>query len=431
MLFRDITILDRNLDVLEHRYVGIKDGKIDYIGTEAPQDPKRYGEAYNGKNRLLMSGFFNAHAHTPMVLMRGYGENMRLQSWLNDRIFPYEEKITGEDVYWGSLYQLAEGLRFGVVSNTDMYYFGGNMAQAAADSGVKSNLSVSITCFGDEDLKQLELFKEAQKVFSDWNGAEEGRIRVDMSLHAEYTSTPKVVRQLADFTKEIGAGMHVHVAETETEVADCARRHDGKTPVEYFNELGLFDSPTTAAHCVWLSEGDFDILKDKNVTAASCPISNLKLASGICDASRMLEKGINVAVGTDSTASNNSLNFIEEIKFFSLLHKYAKGDPTLITPKEALYAATAAGAKSQGRGNTGVLEVGKQADLIVLDLSGPQMKPVHDLLNNLVYSASGSDVVLTMVDGRVLYREGEFPSIDMERAEWQVERSNQRILKEL
>ncbi len=362
--------------------------------------------------------------------MRGYGENMSLQSWLNDRIFPFEAKLNGEDVYYATLLGIAESVRFGIVSTTDMYYFCDRMADAILESGVKNNLGRGLTCFTDEDLKDLIAYKESKELYEKYHNSGNGRIKVDMSLHAEYTSNPKIVRQFAEFTKEIGANMHVHVSETQKEHEECKQRH-GKTPIEYFNDLGLLDSKTTAAHCVWVEDNDIDIMLEKGVTVASCPVSNLKLASGVCNVPRMLEKGINVAIGTDSVASNNSLNYIEEIKFFTLLNKEKHKDPTLVTPKQALYAATRAGALGQGRADTGKLAEGYKADLIVLDISDVHMFPVHNLVNNVVYSASGSDVVLTMVDGKPVYRDGEYLTIDIEKVKYEVENSKNRILASL
>ncbi|MDD2484363.1 MAG: amidohydrolase [Eubacteriales bacterium] len=429
MLFKNITILDAALDAKENMYVGIKDNKIDYIGTKAPRED--YGEVYEGKEKLLMSGFFNAHAHTPMTLLRGYGENMTLQDWLTKRIFPFEDKLVGADVYNATLLGIAESLRFGIVSTTDMYYFCDRMAEAIIESGAKNNLSRGLTCFTDADLFDLVAWKESKDLIKTFNQAADGRILVDMSLHAEYTSNEKIARQFADYTKEIGTRMHVHISETKQEHEDCKMRHRGLTPVAYLNEVGLFDSKTTAAHCVWLENEDFDILAEKGVTVATCPVSNLKLASGICNVTELLARGVNVAIGTDSVSSNNSLNFIEEIKFFALLHKERQGDPTVITPKEALYAATRAGALSQSRNNSGILAEGFRADLIVLDLSGPHMTPTHDLRNNVVYAASGSDVVLTMVDGKVLYKDGDYLTIDLEKVKYEAEKSKDRILFEL
>ncbi|MBE6031640.1 MAG: amidohydrolase [Clostridiales bacterium] len=429
MLFKNITILDENLEIRENCYVGIKDSLIDYIGSEEPQAD--YGEVYDGKGRLLMPGFVNGHAHTPMTLLRGYGENLKLDQWLNERIFPFEAKLTGEDVYYSTLLGIAESLRYGIVSTTDMYYFCNDMANAFKESGAKANIGRALTCFEVKAIEELESFQEAKALYKDWHGAADGRILVDMSLHAEYTSNARLVKELADYTKDLGARMHVHCSETLNEVEGCKARHKGRTPVEYFAEQGLLNQPATLAHCVWLEGDDFNILKEKGATVATCPVSNLKLSSGICNVPKLLEKGVNVMIGTDSVSSNNSLNFIEEMKFFALLNKERREDPTLITPKETLYAATAAGAAAQGRSDCGKLAVGYKADLIVLDITGPNMYPVHDLLNNIVYSASGSDVVMTMADGKVLYKDGEYLTIDIEKVKYEVERSKVRILNEL
>ncbi|MBR0600436.1 amidohydrolase [Sinanaerobacter chloroacetimidivorans] len=428
MLFQNIKILDEKLNCKDPMYVGIKGDKIDYIGTEAPKED--YGESYDGRGKLLMSGFFNSHAHTPMTLMRGYGENMSLQDWLTLRIFPFEDKLNGEAVYYGMLLGIAESLRFGIVSTTDMYYFGDEMARAILESGVKNNLGRGVVNFTDEPPDLLPGMQETKHLFETYHNEGGGRLKVDISLHGEYTSNPKTAEYLAGYARANGANMHVHVSETQFETEECKKRH-GMTPVQYLNARGIFDARTTAAHCVWLEEDDFDILAQKGVTVASCPVSNLKLASGVCNVPLLLKKGVNVAIGTDSVASNNSLNIIEEMKFFAVANKGKQFDPTLITPAEALTAATAAGAKGQGRDDTGKLAVGYKADLIVLDLMQPNMVPIHNMVNNIVYAASGSDILLTMVDGRVLYRNGEYLTIDMEKTLYGVEKAIERILGEL
>ncbi len=429
MLFKNITVLDEDLNIQKAMYVGTKGDRIAYIGNSMPK--VGYGEVLDGAGKLLMSGFFNSHAHTPMTLMRGYGESLSLQDWLNKRIFPFEAHLTGEDVYYATLLGIAESLRFGIVSTTDMYYFCDLMAEAFIESGAKANIGRGITCFTDQDLKELPAYQESKDLYEQYNESGEGRVRIDMSLHAEYTSNPKIVAQLAEFTKELGTRMHVHLSETVAEHEGCKERHQGKTPAEYFNDLELLDSKTTAAHCVYIEGDDFHILKEKGVTVASNPISNLKLASGVCNVPKLLEEGINVAIGTDSVASNNSLNYIEEMKFFGLVHKEKFRDPRLTTPRQTIYAGTRAGALGQGREDSGILKDGMKADLIVLDISGPHMYPAHDLANNLVYAASGSDVILTMVDGNILYREGNFPTIDMEKVRFETDRSIRRIIEAL
>lgn len=428
MLFKNITILDDQFKIRENMYVGTVEDKITYISNESPKE--NFGRVYDGRNKLLMSGFFNTHAHSPMSLLRGYGENMALQDWLTKRIFPFEDKLTGEAVYWGTLLAMAESIRYGIVSTTDMYYFAEDMIRAIDESGTKNNISRSITCFSDADLWELESAMEMKDIYERYNDTSNGRIKVDMSIHAEYTSNPKIVRQMAEYTKKIGANMHVHLSETQTEHEECKQRH-GKTPAEYFNSLGLFDTPTTAAHCVWLEPSDYGVLREKGVTVACNPVSNMKLASGICNVPELLRQGINVSLGTDSVASNNSLNFIEEIKFFALASKAGFKDPTAVTPVQALRAATVSGAKTQGRTDCGLIKVGNKADLIVLDISGPNMYPVHDMINNLVYSASGSDVIMTVADGKILYENGEYKTIDIEKTVFEADRMTKKILKQL
>lgn len=426
MLFKNITILDESFDIKENMYVGIKGDSIDYIGDLEPE--MDYGQVYDGEKKLLMPGFYNAHGHSAMSLMRGYGENLSLQDWLSKKIFPFEDKLYRKAIYWATQLTMAESMRFGIVSTTDMYYFIDDMVRAIIKSGEKCNVSRAVVNNTGMEPKELESYGEMIETAITYHGFKNNKILVDNSIHAEYTSDEKTVRAVSEITKEMGLGMHVHIAETEYETLECMKRHGGKTPVEYFYDLGLFDSRTTAAHCVWLKDEDMDILKEKNVTVASNPISNLKLASGICDVPSLYKKGVNVAIGTDSVASNNSLNFFEEIKTFALLGKIKSGDPSLMTPKQVLYSATRAGALSQGRNDCGLIKKGFKADLIVVDLNVPNMQPVHNVSNNLVYSASGNDVILTMVDGRVIYKNGEYLTLDLETVIYETNYAKNKIL---
>jgi 5-methylthioadenosine/S-adenosylhomocysteine deaminase len=429
MLFRNITILTPDGGAKEGAFVGVRGGTIDYVGDAPP--PGDWGRKYDGAGKLLMPGFYNAHAHSPMTLMRGYGENLVLQEWLIARIFPFEANIYPEAVYHATLLAMAESFRYGVVSSSDAYFFAEEMARAVLESGAKANVARSLAGFDeDQDMYGMDSFKEAKRVFEEYDGAENGRVRIDMSLHMEETSTERLARQLAEYSAKIGARIQTHVSETQSEHEGCKERHGGRTPVAYFADLGLFDSPATAAHCVWVEREDMAIMNEKGVTVASCPVSNLKLASGVANVPALLDAGVSVAIGTDSVASNNSLNMIEEIKFFALLNKERREDPTLITPRQAIYAATRAGALSQGRDDCGLVKEGFRADLIVLDLSSPGMRPVFDLYNNVAYSASGGDVVLTMVDGKVVYESGEYPTIDVARAIYETERACAKIAKE-
>lgn len=429
MLFKNITMLNENLDVEKERYVLVKGDRIAYIGDKPPAEP--CGREYDGRGKLLMSGFFNAHAHSPMTLMRGYGENLALQDWLTKKIFPFEDKLDSNAVYWGTMLAMAESLKFGIVSTSDMYYFCEDMAEAVAECGAKSNISRSVTNITGEDPQTLTSMKENTDFYNKYHNTADGRIRVDMSLHGEYTSDARTARVLADCARDAGdVIIHVHLSETKLEHEECKQRH-GMTPAAYMEKMGLFDVPALAAHCVYAEDDDMDIFRAKGVTVATNPVSNMKLASGVCNASKVIDKGVNLAIGTDSVASNNSLNFIEEMKTLAISSKVYYADPTLITPKDALRAATSGGAKAQGRTDSGILKVGNKADLIVLDISGPNMHPVHSLINNIVYSCSGGEVIMTMVDGNVLYENGIYSLIDIEKTVYEVEKATQRILERL
>ncbi len=350
--------------------VGTDGVHIDYIGSELPE--KDYGRVYEGEGKLLMCAFYNAHGHSTMALMRGYGENMVLQDWLNKRIFPFEDKLDSNSVYWGTLLSMAESMRFGIVSTSDMYYFIDDMVKATLDSGMKGNISRAIVNFDDSDVWQLPSMQEMKRTFEAYHNTEGERIKMDVSIHAEYTSRPSAVTAVSEYGKEAGTRMHIHVSETRSEHEECKQRH-GKTPIQYFNDLGAFDLPAIAAHCVWIEGEDFDIIKEKGVTVATNPISNLKLASGVCNVPELLKRGINVAIGTDSVASNNSLNFFEEMKVFAMISKMMYHDPTVVTPEQTLRAATRGGALAQGREDCGLLKEGFRADLIVVDVDKPNM----------------------------------------------------------
>ncbi len=429
MLFKNIKILDEDLNIRDNMYVATEGERLSFIGDFLPVG--EHGEEVDGRGKLLMPAFYNAHGHSPMSLLRGYAENMSLNDWLVKRIFPFEDKLDSNAVYYGTLLSLAESLRFGIVSTSDMYYFMDDMAAAYIEAGCKGNMSRGIAFFDDGEPWEAPCFKEMKNSFEKYHGIESGRIKIDVSIHAEYTSTPEAVRAVSEYGKEVGAIMHMHISETKTEHEACKERRNGLTPVRYFDSIGVLDMPVLAAHCVWLDEEDMDILREKNVSVASNPISNMKLASGVCNVPELLRRGIRVAIGTDSVSSNNSLDFFEEIKAFAVASKMYYNDPTAVTPRECLYAATRAGALAQGRTDAGLMKEGFRADLIMLDVNVPNMRPVHDMLNNLVYSASSGDIRMTMCDGRVLYRDGEYLTIDVEKTMHEATKATEAVLGRL
>ncbi|MDR0885271.1 MAG: amidohydrolase [Clostridiales Family XIII bacterium] len=381
--------------------------------------------------KLVLPGFFNIHAHSPMTLMRGYGGGLNLQDWLNKKIFPFEDKLDSHAVYHGTLLAIAESLKNGIVSTSDMYYFCEDMVRAFAESGAKANIARGITCFSDEDTYSLASFKEAKSLYEQYNHYAEGRILVDMSAHAEYTTTPRLIRELSDYTKSVRTRMHIHVSETKTEHEECKARRDGLTPVQYLDSLGCFDRPAIVAHGVWLEDADMEILAKRGATVAHCPKSNMKLASGICDISSLMKKGVRVGIGTDSVSSNNNLDYLEEMKTMALLAKLKSLDPTAVSPLDALQAATKTGAHAQGRLDSGVLNIEHKADLIAIDLEDVSMSPVHDLLSNVVYSASNSLITMTMCDGKILYKDGEYLTLDIEKIKYEANVAIKRIQSEL
>lgn len=414
MLFKDITIVDEDMQIREHMYVGVQDKHITYLSNQAPVDEKVFGRIYDGHGKLLTPGFFNAHSHSAMFLVRGFGENLPLSEWLTTKMFPFEEHLAADDVYIGTMLSAAEMLRFGIVGAADMYMHGRAIAKAFYDSGVKANVALGATCSDPaKEYKDTKYYVPTLELRDKYHGLDDDRIHIDFGLHAEYTSTEKLARSVSQAAREDGGSVHIHVSETAKEVAECRQRHGGLTPVAYFNECGLFDVPAIAAHCVHISMEDIAILRDKGVSVASCPKSNMKLASGFCPAANLLAAGVNIAVSTDSVASNNNLNMLEEAKTFALIHKGVTGDPTLITPAQALYSITRAGALAQGRPDCGLIKKGFRADLVVIDIDHIYMRPMYNLLTNLIYSSCGNDVLLTMVDGRILYEEGQFPNMDL------------------
>lgn len=429
MLFSDISVLDASFHCKPHQYVATEGKKIVYIGDEKPEGD--FGELYNGHNRLLMSGLCNAHSHAAMTLLRGYAENLPLDRWLNERVFPFEDKIQNEDAYYSTLLAIAEMLRTGTTSFTDMYFFSEHVIKGVGESGIKCNFGRAITSFSDCDISEIPSFRESEELVKTYHNAFEGRLKIDMSLHAEYTNRRTVMEQFAESVKAHGLRAHIHLSETEKEHEECKQRHGGLTPTELFAACGVFDVPTTAAHCVWVTDSDMDILKEKGVTVATNPASNLKLGSGVCNIYALLKKGINAALGTDSVASNNNLDMFREMYLCALLPKGFYRRPDVVSERDVLKMATQNGYAAQGRTDCGTIEVGNRADLIVVDLDTVHMCPHNDTVNHLVYAASGADVLLTMADGKVLYKDGAYTTIDIEKVKREVEARTERIQNEV
>jgi 5-methylthioadenosine/S-adenosylhomocysteine deaminase len=423
ILFTDITLItmDDAKPVLKHGYVGIQGGKVSYVGDKVPSESAI--SVINGSRRLLMPGLINSHSHLPMSLLRGYADDYSLQEWLFDHIFPAEAKLDARCIAAGIRLGLAESIRFGVISYTDMYYHLPQIAEAVIESGAKANITNPLLCM---DMDKFDFEKdrgviENREVLSQFKGKGDGRLILDAGIHAEYTSGPEAWRKCVDFAAENNLRIQIHMSETEDEHEACLKKN-GKTPARILSENGVFSRKTTAAHCCWISEEDMDILAANGATAVHCPISNLKLSAGLARVTRMQAHGINVALGTDGACSNNNLDLFEEIKAAALLQKYLTKDPTALPAYEAIKLATVNGAIGQGRENeTGKIAVGYDADLIMLNLDVPHLFPLNEPCSAVAYSAKGSDVCMTMVHGRILYENGEFKTLDMEKIRHEVD----------
>ncbi|MBQ8311102.1 MAG: amidohydrolase [Clostridia bacterium] len=416
-ILKDVTLLpeygygDRKVSVV------VENKKIAAITETAPHVDG--DEVIDGKGNLLIPAFYNAHCHAAMTLFRGYGEDLPLQRWLEERIFPAEDRLTYQSVYSATKWAIAEMIRGGVVSFSDMYMFEDAVAEAVLETGVKANLSRSLVSFDpDIDMTTDSRLAEALKLYADYNGAEDGRLKIDLSLHAEYTNVPRACAYVGAYASDHGMRMQIHLSETEKEHMECIRRH-GKTPTRFFYDLGVLDASTTAAHCVWVSDEDIAMLAEKGVSVAHNPISNLKLGSGVMPLEKMRKVGINVALGTDGVASNNRLDVLREMQTAAILHKGFLRNPASTTAREMLPMATRNGALSQGRTDCGRVEVGYRADLVLIDRNAIHNIPSYDDYAMLAYSAERFDVRMTMADGRILYRNGEYTSIDEERLRYE------------
>lgn len=398
---------------LKNAWLGIDGDTIDYIGETKPETT--YDQEKDMSGRLLAPGLINCHGHSPMVLLRGVGSDLPLQEWLFDKMMPIEDRLTAADIKAGNALALLEMISTGTTSYSDMYFEPMTTVENAKASGIKVNICRPTQCFDpNETYAQNHRAKESIELFKACHGMENGRIRIDFGIHAEYTDTAPIVEAYSADCKALGGRMHIHLSETIKEHNECIARY-GKTPARWFYDLGTFDSPTAAAHCVCVTEEDMDLMLEKGVSVIHNPTSNLKLGSGFAPIPRMLEKGLNVTLGTDGAASNNNLNMMEELHLASIMHNGFTHNPTLLKPAETLAMATINGARLQGRDDTGTLEVGKKADIIAFNMDQPHLYPNLDPMALLTYAAQGSDVCMTMVDGRILYENGRFLTLDADK----------------
>lgn len=397
---------------LGKKYVAI-DGKF-IVSVTDDRPEGEFDRVICCSNRLLMPGLYNCHTHAAMTLFRGYGEELPLHRWLQERIFPAEELLTNRAVYAASMLAAVEMIGSGIVSFTDMYNFNEETVSAVLETGMKANISRAVLSFDPgADPAKDERVLEGIRLFECCHGLGDGRVRIDMSLHAEYTNQRSYCEYIAHYAKANGAGIHIHLSETEAEHKEGIERR-GMTPAEFFADTGVFDVPVTAAHCVWISDSDMALMAQKGVTVAHNPASNLKLGSGIIPLEKVLSAGVNVTLGTDGTASNNRLDILREMYLAAILHKGVNRRADCIAAGDIIKMATVNGAKSQGRADCGRIEAGCRADIILLDLDTVSNIPMYEPEYTVLFSASSADVRMTMADGKVLYENGEYTTLDIE-----------------
>ena len=422
VLFTNVTalLMDEGFTTLRGGFVAVEGTNISYVGHDRPQGT--FDETIDCGGKVMMPGFVNCHTHVPMTLMRGYGGGHDLQSWLNDFIFPAEAKWDDRAMAAAAGLGLAEMIASGVTCIADMYMRTGVIARQVLDAGISANLSVGGVYFGAPEDFSPETCGDCanqKAVTEEWHGAGDGQILVDASIHGEYTSSAPLWQWMADYAQAHSLGMHVHISETVREHEECKARRGGLTPIQILDQYGVWNTRAIAAHCVCTTPEDWAIMAEKGVSCVHNPYSNLKLGSGIAPIPAMAKAGVNVALGTDGVSSHNSTDLFDDLKLTAVLHNGVARDPLAFTARQALEVATANGAKALGR-NTGRVEAGRTADLILVDFDAPNLIPCHDEAESLVFSAHGSNVVMNMARGRVIYRNGDFLTLDLDRIKTEV-----------
>jgi 5-methylthioadenosine/S-adenosylhomocysteine deaminase len=426
-LFYNGTIITSNTEneVFANGAIGIEGEKIIYVGT-TPEDVASYDEKIDLKGNILLPGLVNTHGHTPMSLLRGYADDLHLQTWLQDKIWPLEAKYTPEHAKWGTKLSILEMIRTGTTTFVDMYDNMDEIAKAVEEAGIRGVLCRGVIGFGSEELRQSKL-KEAADFAKSWNNGANGRVTTMLSPHSPYTCSPEYISQIIDKSIELDVPLHTHMSETKFEVEKNIEEY-GATPVRHLEKLGFFDRPSLVAHAVHVNDEDIQILAEKDVKVSHNIISNLKLGSGIAPVGKMLEKGVAVSLGTDSVASNNNLDLFEELKAAATVHKGVAQDATVITAQEALRMATINGAEALWlEERIGSLEAGKDADFIVVNSNQSFFYPKHNPVSHLVYSGSGRDVRDVYVKGKQILDNGQFKTIDEEKVLYEANRMSKLL----
>ncbi len=404
-----VTVNDRD-EVLEQADLAIADDKI--VGVGAAPAGFAPDRVLDGRDKIVLPGLVNTHTHLSMTLMRNYADDLAFWPWLLERIKPLEDHLVAEDVRIGARLGIAELIRGGTTCFHDMYFFMDEVAAEVADAGLRACLCGALF---DNAGQGEALLEAAVGLHERWHGRAEGRVTVGLGPHSPYLCSPGYLREIRAEAERLRCGLHIHVAETEREVEESRRAH-GRSPVARLAEAGCFDVPVVAAHAVYVDADDRRLLREGGASVAHNPGSNLKLANGIAPVQTLLDDGVNVSLGTDGAASNNNLNLFEEMHLAALLQKWLRRDAKALPARQVLRMATIRGAKALGLdARIGSLEVGKQADLIMIDAAQPHLAPRHDPVALLVYSAQAGDVCTVLVDGHPVLEDRKLTTLDEAR----------------
>ena len=410
ILIKNALILNPNNFENKKQSLLIKDDLIAEISDEI--DDSNVDKIIDAEGKILLPGLINTHTHLSMTLFRGLADDLSLDSWLNDHIWPMEANLNGDYCYIGALLGAVELIKSGTTTFSDMYFYMEDVARAVEDAGIRAVLSYGMIDFGDAERREAEI-KENMDLYEACNGMADGRIKVFFGPHSPYTASEELLIKVRELADEHNIGIHIHVSETQKEINDSLDEK-GLRPFEYLEKIGFLGPDVVAAHCVWLSDDEIEIIKKHDVKVSHNPCSNMKLASGIAPVSKLIDNDICVSIGTDGASSNNNLDLIEELKTASLLQKVSTLDPKVLTSDEAIEMATIKGAETLGLSDEiGSIEVGKKADIILIDTNNANMTPdSSSLSSNVVYSANGSNVDTTICNGKVLMENKKLTVLD-------------------
>ena len=415
-LISNVTAVTMNekMEVLFGAYIGITDGKISYLGKEAPaQQPQTI---VDGTGMVAIPGLINCHTHLSTAVLRSFMDDLDRREALETQL-QKEDKMDSRCAKAAAKLAIAECLRFGITSVSDLYYYPNATAEAVAETGIKGNIALSAYRFIDQnedfDFDTDEQCQELCRVKDRWHGYEDGRIRIDVGIHSEYTSNHKLWEGLLGYASEQALGLQLHLSQTQQETENCLDR-TGLSPAQLLDCHRLFNLPTTAAGCGGLNPEDISLLGKRKISAVALPLADAKAGQNSVPILDCVKAGMNVALGTDGAIECGNLDLFEVLRFTALNERRRSGRSDALPAPAALMMATVCGARAQGRAEEcGMLKTGMDADIALVDFTAPHLMPCHNILNGLVFCAKGGDVAMTMVRGKILYQNGQFPTIDL------------------